>query len=85
MTVYELRFWTVFVLISLMLLLLFFFWKPRLALWAVPICAALDFLFHMGDFFYYESRGLALLLTAVHAAVIAVPALAVRLIGRKKR
>lgn len=85
MTVYELRFWTVFVLIPVLLLLLFFFWKPRLALWAVPICAALDFLFYMGDFLYYESRGLALLLTAVQAAAVAALALAVRLIGRKRR
>lgn len=85
MTVYELRFWTVFVLIPVLLLLLFFCLKPRLALWSIPICAALDVLFYMGDFLYYESRPLGLLLLAIQAAAVAVLALAVRLIGQKRR
>lgn len=85
MTLYELRFWAVFAFIPVIVLLLFFCLKPRLALWSVPICAVLDVLFYTGDFLYYESRPLGLLFAAVQAAVVAVLALAVRLIGQKRR
>lgn len=83
MDVYMLRFLAVFVLAPAIVLLFFCFWRPRLALWAVPICAGLDFLVYMREFFYYESRPVGLLFLSVQAVAIAVFAVLIRFAAKK--
>lgn len=69
----QIKFWVIYVLAPIIVLLLFQYLAPRWAPLALLICPVLDFLFFMDEFFY--ARWFALLFTGIQMLLTAVPAL----------
>lgn len=55
-----------------------FFACRRMVWGSIPLTVAAELLLHWGDFVYYESRGLLLLMTLAQAAVMAAVILLLR-------
>ena len=71
--------------VPLALLLFFGLYRPKLAPLTVLICPLLIFLMFHREFLYDVSqRGAMLLILAIHAALIAIPAFIIRAKAQKK-
>lgn len=76
-------FWFVYILAPIVVLAFFAVWKPKFALLSVPICVALDFIFFMADFLYYEGTVLMLIFTTIQALIVATIALVIKYRAQK--
>lgn len=64
---------------------MFFYWKPRLALWSVPIRTGRDILAYPAEYLRYEIRPMALLLLMIQAGVTALCAILIRIAVKKRQ
>ena len=78
-------FYVIYLGVPLALLLFFGLYRPKLAPLTVLICPLLIFLMFHREFLYDVShRGAMLLILAIHAALIAIPAFIIRAKAKEK-
>jgi len=77
-------FYIIYLGVPLALLLFFGLYCPKLAPLTPLICPFVIFLIFHREFFYYQSRGMALLITAVHTVLVAIPAFIIRAKAKSK-
>ena len=85
MNLYLLRPILVYAVCPIILLALFGWKKPRLAPLALVICPVIEFIVYHQEFFYYESRGLILLITAIQVILTAIPAFIIQAKSKARR